>query len=671
MLFLSPLLLWFLAAAAVPIAIHLINRRRHKTIQWAAMQFLLKAARQSRGKKKLRHILILTCRTLGIAALALAAARPIVSGLMGWGGGSIDTVVLLLDRSASMEIKPGDGLDSRRQTVLEKVRDAMQGLGSARLVLIDSASGQPQEVASPDILAELSSTAPTDTAADIPTLLSRAAEYLSESTGRAEVWLASDLQQSNWRPEDERWAAARASIASLPRKPAIRVLSLTGPSSANTSVRLLGSRRSGDELLLDLEILRSGEARATASVPLTTQLNGTSTTESLTLPGQSLRFQKRVALPAASESGFGWLSTPADGNPRDSVSFFAYGPARTVKSLVVSPPGESADFLQLVAAPPGLGNISTQLVDPAQAAAAITGDLAAILWAAPLPSGAAADALRRYLSSGGHVVFLAPGSNNETVFNDIKWSPATEADPGKFLILRDWNRSDGPLRDSIDGTAVAGNRLKAIRRQIPTGDAAPLATWEDGEPFLSRRIVDHGTAWFLGSIPDYTWSNLGDGDLLLPAVQRVLTEGAARFDASYISTVGSEASRPLAGETRTRLDDHGTRDSANAAFEAGVFRLGERLIALNRPAAEDAPEILTREALDAALDGTGHTLLDQAGQSDDPSLARDVWRAFLVAMLLFLIAEALLCLPKAEAPNPKHEIRNKDSRFPPTPISSP
>lgn len=650
MLFLSPTLLWFLAAAAVPIAIHLINRRRHKTIQWAAMQFLLKAARQSRGKKKLRHILILTCRTLGIAALALAAARPIVSGLIGWGGGTIDTVVLLLDRSASMEIKSGDGLDSRRQTVLEKVRDAMKGLGSARLVLIDSATGQPQEVASPDILADLSSAAPSDTSADFPTLLARAAEYLSESTGRAEIWLASDLQASNWHPDDERWAAARASLASLPRNPAIRVLSITGPTSSNTSVRLLGSRRSGDELLLDVEVLRSGEARAATAVPLTTQLNGTRTTESLTLPGQSLRFQKRVPLPAASESGFGWLSTPADGNPRDSVAFFAYGPARPVKSLVVSTPGESADFLQLVAAPPGLGNFATGLADPAQAATAIANDVAAILWAAPFPKGPAADALQRYLSSGGHVVFLAPGSNSDVTFNDMKWSPVTEAAPGKFLILKDWSRSDGPLRDSIDGTAVAGNRLKAIRRQIPTGDATPLATWEDGEPFLSRRIVDHGAAWFLGSIPDYTWSNLGDADVLLPAVQRILTAGAERFDASYLAAVGTDASRTLAGETRTRLDDHGTKDSANAAFEAGVFRLGERLVALNRPAAEDAPEILAREALDAALEGTGYTLLDQAGQSDDPSLARDVWRAFLVAVLLFLIAEALLCLPKKEQP---------------------
>ena len=292
MLFLNPLLLWGLLAAAVPVAIHLLNRRRHKTIQWAAMQFLLKATRESRGKKKLRHILILTCRALAIAALAFAAARPIVSGLIGWGGGSIDTVVLLLDRSASMETKPGDGLNPRRQIVIEKVRDAMANLGGARLVLIDSASNKPQEIPSPDILAEISSTGPTDTAADFPTLLARAAEFLADTTGRSEVWLASDLQTSNWRPDDERWSAARAALAALPQKPAIRVLSITGPAAPNTAIRVLGSRRSGDEMLLDLEILRAADSRGTTTLPLTTNLNGTRTTETLTLPGQSLRFQK-------------------------------------------------------------------------------------------------------------------------------------------------------------------------------------------------------------------------------------------------------------------------------------------------------------------------------------------------------------------------------------------
>ncbi len=650
MLFLNPLLLWGLLAAAVPIAIHLLNRRRHKTIQWAAMQFLLKATRESRGKKKLRHILILTCRALALAAVAFAAARPIVSGLIGWGGGSIDTVVLLLDRSASMEIKPGDGLAPRRQAVIEQVRDAMKSLGASRLVLIDSASGKPQEIPSPDILADLSATAPTDTAADFPTLLDRTATFLTDTPGRSEIWLASDLQTSNWRPEDERWAAARASLATLPQKPAIRVLSLTGQSAPNTAVRLLGSRRSGDEMLLDLEILRAADARGSARIPLTTNLNGTRTTENLTLPGQSLRFQKRVTLPANSTSGSGWLSIPADGNSRDNSAFFAYGPARATKSILVAPAGEAADYLALTAAPPGFGNQTVQRVDPANAASINSGDLAAILWAAPLPTGPAREMLHRFLTSGGHVIFFPPGISSDASFLDLKWSNPTEAPAGKFFILKDWNHSDGPLRDGIDGTPIPAERLKGIRRQIPAGDTTSLARWEDDEPFITRRIVDSGTAWFVGSLPDYTWSNLGDADVLLPTVQRVIAAGADRFDASYLATVGTDAAQPLAGETRTRLDDYGTPDPANAAHEAGIYRFGERLLAVNRPAQEDNPEILTREQLDQALEGTKYTLLDQAGQATDPSLSNDVWRAFLIAALCFLIAEAILCLPKKSHP---------------------
>ena len=44
-----------------------------------------------------------------------------------------------------------------------------------------------------------------------------------------------------------------------------------------------------------------------------------------------------------------------------------------------------------------------------------------------------------------------------------------------------------------------------------------------------RRIVDHGTAWLLGTVPDYSWSNLGDADALLPLVQRIISEGNERF----------------------------------------------------------------------------------------------------------------------------------------------
>ena len=640
-------MLWGLLAASIPIIIHLLNRRRHKTVMWAAMQFLLKATRESRGKKKLRHILILTCRALGVAALVTAAARPLVSGLLGWGGGKPDLVVLIFDRSASMEATPQSGTVPRRELALERIRAALADLGGTRLVLIDSASSQPQEVPSPDVLNEISTTTATDTTADFSTLAGRAAEYLTETPGRAEVWIASDLQKSNWKPENDRWASVRAAFASLPQPPKLRILSLGGEPSPNQAIRILSSRRAGNELVLDIEITRSEESSAPLSLPLSSTMNGVRNMTNVTLAGQNFRFRKSLPIPPTQESGYGWLSIPGDGNLRDNAAFFAYGPARPVKSVLVAPPGEAGDYLSIAIAPGGHGGQSVERKDPAQLTRLELDDIATVFWAAPLPTGQISESLNRFLIDGGEIVFFAPQGESTAEFLGLKWSAITTSEAGKFFILDSWDHDDGLLRDGLDGTAIPADRLKALKRRLPEGESAVLARWDDGKTFITRRVVDRGTAWFVGSLPDYTWSNLGDADVLLPVTQRAIAEGAERFNAGYLANIGSRAAAPRPGETRTRLDDYGAPVPSNEAFEAGIHRFGERTLALNRPAAEDDPEIMTRSMLNSTLEGTGFSFFEDnrttVSASSGPS---DIWRGFIVAMLCFLIAEALLCLPK-------------------------
>lgn len=638
--FLSPALLWFLLAAALPVVIHLVNRRRHKTIQWAAMKFLLSATRQYRGEKKLRHIAILTCRVLGITALAIAAARPVISDIIGWESGTIHTVVLILDRSASMEIKNASNR-SLRKSALEKISATIKNLGNPRLMLVDSASGELQEIASPELLPSLSSTAATDTAADIPSLLSRAIAFLPDVAGATEIWIASDLQSSNWLPSDDRWNTIRSSIAALPNAPAIRILSMTDASGPNAAIRITESRRVGNELLLDVEI-QSDKANIDAPASLTTHLNGSNTRENLSTKGALARFQKRIALPNSGSTGHGWLSLAADANPRDNTAYFVYGPARKAVSLIVAPPGESANYLALAAAPPGM-NMEAPIVSPDQASQKISPEHAAVLWAAPLPDGAAAEAMRRFLVSGGHVCFFAPGTMSHSTFNNLGWTQTSIAPTGKFFILKDWNRGDGPLRDGLDGSPVAAQRLKALRRQIPDGDVTTLARWEDGQPALVRRIFDHGTAWLLGTVPDYSWSNLGDADVLLPLVQRIVSEGNERFQVSLSTTVGAENARPQNAQARIRSKIPGDELTADA-FLAGVEKSDKGLLAVNRPVIEDSSDSLNQTAINSLLEGTRHTLLDQAGKDNDGKDSAEAWRLFLFAMLFFLIAEALLCL---------------------------
>jgi hypothetical protein len=72
----SPLMLWGLGAGGIPILIHLLHRRKFKTVQWAAMRFLLAATKKQSRRLKLEQLILLIVRTLIVVFIALAFARP-------------------------------------------------------------------------------------------------------------------------------------------------------------------------------------------------------------------------------------------------------------------------------------------------------------------------------------------------------------------------------------------------------------------------------------------------------------------------------------------------------------------------------------------------------------------------------------------------------------------
>ncbi len=78
MLFLNSWLLLGLAAVAVPILIHLLNRRQARVEPWGAMQFLLRSMISRRRRLLLEELLLMACRCLLVALTALALARPFI-----------------------------------------------------------------------------------------------------------------------------------------------------------------------------------------------------------------------------------------------------------------------------------------------------------------------------------------------------------------------------------------------------------------------------------------------------------------------------------------------------------------------------------------------------------------------------------------------------------------
>ncbi|MGJ8725329.1 MAG: vWA domain-containing protein [Roseibacillus sp.] len=650
MSFLQPALLWGLLAVSLPIIIHLLNRRRHRTVKWAAMDFLLKATRESRGKKKLKHIIILTCRALAVAALIFAIARPLLGGFLGFGA-SVDTVVLILDRSASMERAEADGQPTKRELILQQVADAMAELETARLVLLDSATGEVTEVPSPDILPELSTTGPTDTSADLPTLLATTFDYLREAQpGRTEVWLATDLQLANWRTDDSRWPAFAQTLNDLPSPTSLRILALPETPRDNRSIRLLTSRRSEKELTLELELTRD-ESTGASTIPVTINLNGAPTTDTVAVEGQTLRFSRTLPLPNAEASGWGRVSLPPDPNLRDNHLYFTYGEQKPLLTTLVHDgtlPDDAMTALTRAVAPPGLDTFQIEqliLAGPSPDIAALDlTDSALLIWAAPLPTDTAAVIVRSYLETGGQVLFLPNESNPDATFATLAWNPIETAPSGKFFIASDnWRRDEGPFRDGQDGTTLPLDQLRSIKRLplAPSSDAIPLASWDDGSPLLVRKILGQGTAHLLTTLPDYTWSDLEQTALHLVLVQRLLEAGATRLDEN--SQIAGQAPALAATLVDSALNDSDYPDAA------GVYRLedGEAtLLALNLPESELTLAKLDPEEIEETLlPDTNVSFFEQKTEADS-SLLQEIWRPFLLAMLLFLLAEAILTLNK-------------------------
>src|SRR5229473_2036916 len=65
-----------LIAAAAPLVIHLLNRRRYRVVDWAAMDLLREALARNRRILHLRDLLLLILRTACVLLFALALAQP-------------------------------------------------------------------------------------------------------------------------------------------------------------------------------------------------------------------------------------------------------------------------------------------------------------------------------------------------------------------------------------------------------------------------------------------------------------------------------------------------------------------------------------------------------------------------------------------------------------------
>jgi hypothetical protein len=449
-----------LAAAAVPILIHLFSRRRVRRVRWAAMAWLDAALKRHQKRLRIENWLVLLLRVAALAVLGTALARLVLtdSGVVALLRPK-RSVVLLLDTSYSTGAKDGgrsvadrvsaeahgilSGLSSEDTVavvVSNDVRPDRTGLSPA--VLVPRGVGREGASRAKEALGSLKATeAPAPWPEALALCASKAVMPLDD-VNRTLYWIT-DLQASDWRRPAPPGASAGGGAPGAPLAPAPR-------SPAGTSEdRLAKALETLHRLPCAVRVVDAGAraaARRNLSVAEVTRLDPSDVFERQRVrlrvvahnhgPAAVRGATLRVLVDDASVHGLVLPDLPAadatTGKPGEAVQEVVLGPENLSKA-----PGPHAVRVQVAPPDAESGADVLSLDSERRLAVQVRERLRVLAWVEPnrgaKPWAAPDQLLRAVYTGGGNEgdVFdlrLARGSGGEAEFRRLLTDPAEEPD---------------------------------------------------------------------------------------------------------------------------------------------------------------------------------------------------------------------------------------------------
>jgi hypothetical protein len=267
------------------------------------------------------------------------------------------------------------------------------------------------------------------------------------------------------------------------------------------------------------------------------------------------------------------------------------------------------------------------------------------------------------------MIFLPPDSPTTTAFNGVAWQAWTEHSPP--LRPASWRADEGLLAATLTGAALPVGELEIRRLCGIAGEGTPLAALPDGRPLLVRAASDRGGVYFLTTTPALGDSDLAaNGVVLYALVQRAIDAGLAAVGNARQADAGENVLGTTAAKQRGQPGDASRESwrqiagpaaaSTEAGFHAGVYESQGRLMAVNRPAAEDAADVVADAQVESLFQGLTFSRFQQKAGGIG-SIVQEVWRLFLMAVLVALVVEGLLCLPRRLSPKPPAAQRAREA----------
>jgi hypothetical protein len=627
---LAPVALFIGAAIAIPIILHLFQRHQGPRLVFPALRYLRRAEREHARRIKLRQLLLLALRVLGVLLLAVAAARPFLRH--GGDAHAPSAVVIVLDNSASSATVEADRrvLDGLKARAVETLMRA--GPDDRFWLLRAGAPWEPALRGDASTIADrVRETEPTASAADLRGAIERAAALASAGAeGRAvEVQLLSDLQASNLRgvagapPKDASiivWAPGQ----DPPPNRGIAEIQIGGGLAPRTgeratvAVRVVGNMPNDTA---NLRLMLSGRTAAAGMAP-------SGATAVLQLPPQP---QGILA---------GWAELDADALRLDDRRYFAV----TIEPLPAVALGRPAPFIEEALSVLGDAR-RLRRADPANADILLSPGGAGLESAPP-------DAAVIIMPPEADVEI--PGVNRRLATAGIPWRYASASQSGEARFADATGTTDPLLRQ------LAGVQLRVTYPLQPpaarNADSVVLHL-RDGSPWAVRgQRASGGRFVLLGSPLSPEASTLPTTAAMLPFFDVLL--GAWSAGALGIHDVAPGENVELAREAGAVLRPDGVRDTVatgeayRAPAEPGVYRVldrqGQELSAFvinASPSESDLTPAQTRRVR-SALPGWEVEFANDPGEWTSDiyrhRLGRELWWPFLVGLLLLLIAESIV-----------------------------
>jgi hypothetical protein len=697
MTFLNPLFLLGLVAAAVPVLIHLLTRRKPRRVEFSSVEFLREVRLVELRRFRLREWLLLALRVLAVACLALALGRPALRGAARGGGGST-AALLLVDRSYSMRVREGDRtLFERARARAVEVLDALEAGDRVQVMAFDQTARASFPEAVEDhgrARAALEALEPSAQPTDLEAALSAAIEALAKTGAlHRELYVFTDLQRAGLGRE----APQRTPPPGL-RVTFLAASAVPGPANLAASE---ARYRPGDPPSLEVGARAFG-AGATDEVPVAVR--------SLAAPGE-WREVGRGFLPLAAGAAHGLVIARApvtlggdvtvggDALALDDRRAFAAGQGGAVRVGLVT--GEAAaggagsagaataaggatggaagplkrnPLAVLLETGQEAGRFAPSRIEPGRVStAALAGlDVVVLDDVASLGEGALQAVVDFARGGGGLAVVLGPGT--DPVFANTRLFAALGGARLSGAAPRRAERGGWTLRRAAVGhpalagfPEAAGDALSQAQFQTAWAvDPGPrgrvLARFAPDLPALveSDRVLiftsDVGAAWsdfpFSGAFVPF-WSQAlaalaqGNAPALTPGQRLDLPAPPAEARADWTLRAPSGQEVPL----EARLSGGATRLSSPPLEEAGLYLLEAagrvvRAVPVNLDLAESdlarltAAEARARwRALDAHVAGPS---LPARQMVREGRYGRELWREFLALALLLLVLETAL-----------------------------